>query len=119
MKEPGVSSGVRAGAGTGAGVDAGVGQGTDGDSEMAWCNAAPNPKTGIMGSVAVTCECFDGYVGDYCHTRVRQFCLNDCGYNGECEHGHCRCRRGYFGADCSQLVGGGLAPVGIGSAGVV
>jgi hypothetical protein len=68
-----------------------------------------------MGSNAVACTCFDGYVGDFCEERVRQFCLNDCGYNGECEHGHCRCRAGYFGADCSQLAGGGLAPVGIGS----
>lgn len=92
---------------------------TDGAENMAWCNAAPSPSPTNgerrMGTINVGCQCFDGYVGDFCQERVRQFCLNDCAHRGACVHGHCRCDPGYFGADCSQLEAGGIAPVGAGS----
>ena len=61
------------------------------------------------------CTCFDGYFGDGCAERVKQFCLNDCSGKGTCEHGLCRCDETHFGADCSQLTAGGIVPTGVGS----
>ena len=89
--------------------------GTDDDRNANWCSLDPSGDGTTRVEPAVRCTCFDGYFGDGCAERVKQFCLNDCSGKGTCEHGLCRCDEAHFGADCSQLTAGGITPTGVGS----
>ena len=80
-----------------------------------WCSLDPSGDDTTNVEPAVRCTCFDGYFGDGCAERVKQFCLNDCSGAGTCEHGLCRCDEAHFGADCSQLTAVGIVPTGVGS----
>ena len=47
------------------------------------------------------CACFDGHFGKHCEHQCDNNCANDCSGRGRCEHGWCRCERGWRGHDCS------------------
>jgi hypothetical protein len=52
-----------------------------------WCSLDPSGDGTTHVEPAVRCTCFDGYFGDGCAERVKQFCLNDCSGFGSCGHG--------------------------------
>ena len=36
-----------------------------------------------------------------CHRKIHTYCPNQCNARGECDAGFCKCRAGWWGADCS------------------
>ena len=78
---------------------------------QAWCDAEPG-----RGRTAVRCHCYAGERSSrLCepvspNTLSATFCLNQCSHRGDCLGGHCRCARGFHGADCSVANSGGLKP---------
>eukprot|EP00271_Cylindrocystis_brebissonii_P008104 TRINITY_DN22132_c0_g1_i1.p1 TRINITY_DN22132_c0_g1~~TRINITY_DN22132_c0_g1_i1.p1 ORF type:complete len:881 (+),score=139.06 TRINITY_DN22132_c0_g1_i1:51-2693(+) len=63
-----------------------------------WCNA--NPSDGIEAPFMCYCN-YDGQTGRFCEQRSRPYCLGGCNNLGECHGGHCKCRDGWYGVDCS------------------
>ncbi|KAK3267984.1 hypothetical protein CYMTET_23485 [Cymbomonas tetramitiformis] len=62
------------------------------------------PGTGWVVNTA-QCECFFGYEGESCEVTSDVHCLNMCSGHGTCKLGFCHCLPGFFGNDCSLLVG--------------
>lgn len=68
-----------------------------------WCNMRPDVPEADREQPEVRCNCYDGAYGQLCERPIEPFCLNHCSSRGMCQHGHCACHAGFYGADCSLV----------------
>lgn len=75
----------------------------------AGCKKEEDPCEGIScqngGScVSGTCNCVNGYTGEFCQTAPNPCATITCLNGGNCVSGACICQPGFSGANCGQVV---------------